>query len=170
MSKFSVDESKTLIEAAAAAIKRAKLADKANSAAHPVETYKDGDIITILGGLAKVSEFVNSEKAKVKFLCFDATVSSADGSTRPVTISLSSLITPSWGDSEAIISDGKRDFKELKLRFGSVKINFTETNGVSVPYLDEDTELPALTVRKVFVPKYGMDGYTASSKEWAVVE
>ena len=169
MSKFSVDESKTLIEAAAAAIKKAKLADKANSAAHPIESLKDGDVITILGGLAKISEFTNSEKAKIKFLCFDGTVEHSDGTSRPLVISLTSLTTPSWGEDEEIIRDGKRNFNALKLRFGSVKVSFTEVNGTTVPYIEDDVILPALQARTVYVPEYKKDGYEAKSKDWAVV-
>lgn len=170
MSKFVInDKSKGLIEAAAAAIKAAKLADKANQAAHPIESLKDGDVITILGGLAKVSEFTNSDKKKVKFLCFDCTVDH-DGVSRPLTISLNTLTTPSWGDSEEIVNEGKRNFNNLKLRFGSIKVSFTEINGTTVPYIDDDITLPALTLRNVYVPVYSGDGYTTKSKDWAVVE
>lgn len=169
MSKFNLDKSKGLIEAAAAAIKAAKLADKANQAAHPIESLKDGDIITILGGLAKVSEFTNSEKKKIKYLCFDGTVES-NGTTRPMTISLNTLTTPSWGDTEEIIENGKRNFNVLKLRFGTIKLSFTEVNGVSVPYIEDDIVLPALQVKTVYVPQYKEDGYIAHEKSWAVVD
>lgn len=170
MSKFIInDKSKGLIEAAAAAIEAAGLADKANQAAHPVESLKDGDVITILGGLARVSEFTNSEREKIKYLCFDCTVKNG-GTSRPLTISLNTLTTPSWGYSENIVNEGKRDFTELKLRFGSVKVSFTETNGTTVPYIENDTVLPALQVKTVFVPQYMEDGYTAKEKSWAVVD
>lgn len=169
MSKFVISESTALLDSAARAIKAAKLADKASQAAHPVESLKDGDIVTLLGGLARVSEFTNSEKTKISFLCFDGTVERQDGSTRPITISLNTLTTPSWGDSTEIVKEGKRNFNELKLRFGNVKISFTEVKGTTVPYIEDDVILPALQVRKVFVPKYNGDGYEASSKEWAVV-
>lgn len=170
MAKFNVDESKTLIEAAARSIKAANLAEKANRAAHPIESLKDGDIVTILGGLARVSEFTNSEGAKVSFLCFDGTAERQDGSTRPVTISLNTLTTPSWGETAEIVSDGKRNFNALKLRFGSVKISFTEVKGTTVPYIEDDITLPALQVKTIFVPKYNGDGYEAQSKDWAVVD
>ena len=170
MAKFIVSESTALLESAARAIKAAKLADKANQAAHPVESLKDGDIVTVLGGLAKVSEFVNSNKEKVKFLCFDGTVTSSDGTSRPMTISLSTLTTPSWGESDEIISEGKRNFDNLKLRFGDIKISFTEVKGTVVPFIEDDIVLPALQVKTVFVPKYTGDRYTAQSKNWAVVD
>lgn len=170
MAKFIVSENSVLLDSAARAIKTAKLADKANQAAHPAESLKDGDIITILGGTARVSEFTNSEKQKISFLCFDGTVEHQDGSTRPVTISLNSLTTPSWGNSENIVSDGKRNFNELKLRFGNVKISFAEVKGTMVPYIEDDVVLPALQVKTIFVPKYTGDGYEAQSKDWAVVD
>lgn len=169
MAKFVIEESTALLESAARAIKTAKLADKANQAAHPVESLKDGDIVTILGGIARVSEFTNSEKNKVKFLCFDSTVTHPDGSSRPMTISLTSLTTPSWGEDENIINDGKRNFNALKLRFGAVKVAFTEVNGTTVPYIEDDIVLPALQVRTIYVPEYKGDGYIAKSKDWAVV-
>ena len=169
MAKFIVSESKTLLDSAARAIKAANLADKANRAAHPVESLKDGDVVTILGGIARVSEFTNSEGNKVSFLCFDSTVEHVDGTTRPLTISLNTLTTPSWGDSEAIVSDGKRNFNELKLRFGSVKVSFTEVKGTTVPFIEDDIVLPALQVKTIFIPKYDGDGYIAQSKDWAVV-
>ena len=170
MSKFVISESTALLDSAARAIKAAKLADKASQAAHPVESLKDGDVVTILGGTARVSEFTNSEKVKVNFLCFDGTVERPDGTSRPITISLNSLTTPSWGSSEAIVSDGKRNFNELKLRFGNVKISFTEVKGTTVPYIEDDVVLPALQVKTIFVPKYTGDGYEAQSKDWAVVD
>ena len=105
-----------------------------------------------------------------KFLCFDGTVEHVDGSSRPLTISLTSLTTPSWGESEEIVSeDGKRNFNALKLRFGAVKVAFTEVNGTTVPYIEDDIVLPALQVRTIFVPEYKADGYIAKSKDWAVV-
>ena len=170
MAKFVISESKTLIDSAARAIKAAGLAEKANRAANPVESLKDGDVVTILGGLARISEFTNSEKEKVSFLCFDCTVEHRDGSTRPMTISLNTLTTPSWGDSEQIVSDGKRNFAELKLRFGSTKISFVDVKGTMVPYIEDDIVLPALQVKQVYVPKYTGDGYEAQSKDWAVVD
>lgn len=169
MAKFVISESTALLEAAARSIKAAKLADKANQAAHPIESLKDGDIITILGGTARVSEFTNSDKTKISFLCFDGTVEHSDGSTRPLTISLNTLTTPSWGDSENIVSEGKRNFAELKLRFGSVKVSFTEVKGTMVPFIEDDVTLPALQVREVYVPQYKGDGYEAKPKNWAVV-
>ena len=170
MAKFVISESTALLDSAARAIKAAKLAEKASQAAHPIESLKDGDVITILGGLARVSEFTNSEKEKVNFLCFDGTVEHVDGSTRPLTISLNTLMTPSWGNSEEIVKEGKRNFNALKLRFGHVKVSFTEVKGTTVPYIEDDIVLPALQVRTIFVPKYTGDGYEASSKEWAVVD
>lgn len=170
MAKFNIEESTALLESAARAIKAAKLAEKANQAAHPVESLKDGDVVTILGGTARVSEFTNSDKTKVSFLCFDGTVEHSDGSTRPITISLNTLTTPSWGSSETIVSEGKRNFAELKLRFGSVKVSFTEIKGTTVPYIEDDVVLPALQVKTVFVPKYTGNGYEAQSKDWAVVD
>lgn len=170
MAKFVVEESTALLDSAARAIKAAKLAEKANQAAHPVESLKDGDVITLLGGLARVSEFTNSEKEKVNFLCFDGIVGKSDGTTRPITISLSTLTTPSWGDSEEIVSEGKRNFNALKLRFGHVKIAFAEVKGIAVPYIEDDVVLPALQVKTVYVPQYKGDGYEAKSKDWAVVD
>lgn len=170
MAKFVISENTVLLDSAARAIKAAKLADKASQAAHPAESLKDGDVITILGGCARVSEFVNSDKEKVKFMCFDGTVEHVDGSTRPITISLTSLTTPSWGESEEIVSDdGKRNFNALKLRFGNVKVAFTEVKGTTVPYIEDDIVLPALQVRTIYVPEYKADGYIAKSKDWAVV-
>lgn len=169
MAKFVISESTALLESAAKQIQKAKLAEKASRAAHPVESLKDGDVVTILGGTARVSEFTNSEGAKVSFLCFDSTVEHQDGTTRPLTISLNTLTTPSWGNSENIVSEGKRNFAELKLRFGSVKISFTEVKGTMVPYIEDDIVLPALQVRTVYVPQYKTDGYEAKSKDWAVV-
>ena len=170
MSKFIIAESTALLESAAKQIQKAKLAEKASRAAHPVESLKDGDVVTILGGIAKVSEFTDSEGNKISFLCFDSTVEHVDGTTRPLTISLNTLTTPSWGDSEAIVSDGKRNFNELKFRFGSVKVSFTEVKGTTVPFIEEDIVLPALQVKTIFVPKYTGDGYEAQSKDWAVVD
>ena len=170
MAKFVVEESTALLESAAKQILKAKLADKANSAAHPVETLKDGDVVTILGGCARVSEFTNSDKTKVSFLCFDGTVEHSDGSTRPMTISLNTLTTPSWGESEDIVNDGKRNFNALKLRFGSVKVSFTEVKGTTVPFIEDDIVLPALQVKTVYVPQYKGDRYEAKSKDWAVVD
>ena len=170
MAKFIIAESTALLESAAKQIQKAKLAEKASRAAHPVESLKDGDVVTILGGIAKVSEFTNSEGTKVSFLCFDSTVEHPDGSSRPMTISLNTLTTPSWGESEAIVSEGKRNFNELKLRFGSVKVSFTEVKGTTVPFIEDDVVLPALQVKTVYIPKYNGDGYEAQSKDWAVVD
>ena len=170
MAKFNVEESTALLEAAARSIKAAKLAENAKQAANPVESLKDGDVITLLGGLARVSEFVNSEKVKISFLCFDGTVEHKDGSCRPITISLNTLTTPSGGDSENIVMGGKRNFNELKLRFGSVKVSFTEVKGTTVPFIEDDVVLPALQVKTVYIPKYNGDGYEAQSKDWAVVD
>lgn len=170
MAKFNLEESTALLEGAARAIKAAKLAEKANQAAHPVETLKDGDVVTILGGTARVSEFTNSEKTKISFLCFDGTVEHKDGTSRPMTISLNTLTTPSWGESEDIVNDGKRNFNALKLRFGHVKVSFTEVKGTTVPYIEDDIVLPALQVKTIFVPEYKGDSYIAKSKDWAVVD
>ena len=170
MAKFVIEESTALLDSAARAIKAAKLADKANQAAHPVESLKDGDVITLLGGLARVSEFTNSDKTKVSFLCFDGTVEHSDGTTRPITISLSTLTTPSWGDSPEIVNEGKRNFNNLKLRFGNIKVSFTEVKGITVPFIEDDITLPALQVKSVYIPQYKGDGYTAQAKNWAVVE
>lgn len=170
MSKFIVEESKTLLDSAARAIKAANLAEKASRAAHPVESLKDGDVVTILGGTARVSEFTNSDNTKVSFLCFDSTVEHQDGSTRPMTISLNTLTTPSWGESNEIVSEGKRNFNNLKLRFGNIKISFVEVKGTTVPYIEDDITLPALQVKEVYIPKYTGDGYEAQTKSWAVVD
>lgn len=170
MSKFDPTVDQRSTNAAAAAIKKAGLAEKVAQAAHPVESYKDGDIITIFAGLGRVSEFTNSEKTTIKYICFDGKCTN-NGAERPITISLNSLTTPSWGDSEEIVDRGKRDFNMLKLRFGNVKISFASVNKTEVPYIEEETVLPALQVKSVFVPQWDKDteSYAAKSRDWAVV-